>query len=70
VYLSNLQKVERQMEEKRNSGYVYAPIPLKGDIMKLQRKEDVFPKCKCGKSKEKHGLCDGSHEKVKTNETK
>jgi CDGSH-type Zn-finger protein len=60
------------MEQKRNSGYVYAPIPLKGDIMmnKPTYKEKVFPKCKCGKSKEKHGLCDGTHETLKTNETK
>ncbi len=57
------------MEQKRNSGYVYAPIPYKGDIMKLQRKENRL-KCKCGKSKEKSGLCDGSHQIVKTNETK
>ena len=60
------------MEQKRNSGYVYAPIPLKGDIMKLQQKEDTRIRCKCGKSKDDEKLCDGSHleKDTDTNETK
>lgn len=57
---------------KKDKGYVYAPIPYnyKDMMNKPKYKEDVFPKCKCGKTKEKHGLCDGSHKENVTNETK
>ena len=58
--------------EQNNKGYVYAPIPYKGDIMshKLEKHKDTRTRCKCGKSKDDEGLCDGSHKNIKTDETK